>query len=277
VRERAKPRRNNKFRGHSRRSPRGWADVDDRRPLLADRKPPLHPLDATPYCAPFPPPPLPLFDSPQPITVPNPPPRVMQHPDVDEPDTMRQRSRTRFGLFPRRKLVPETRTLTPTCPVTSRSLFSPTGYPTPPFDPWCSNYDRNVLRDTFSHGTPTAWGRRRRIGGVGVASETRMIRAKEPEAERRALLSPRGTTGMVGILDGDIWKNETTRPETGRGSSSWIVHQSESQAVGRFRAEIRSRRPLRYSGADFVMEKSCYSILINNGGRARYDGENFKR
>lgn len=25
------------------------------------------------------------------------------------------------------------------------------------------------------------------------------------------------------------------------------------------------------------MEKSCYSILINNGGRARYGGENFKR
>lgn len=43
VRERAKPRRNNKFRGHSRRSPRGWADVDDRRPLLADRKPPSSP------------------------------------------------------------------------------------------------------------------------------------------------------------------------------------------------------------------------------------------
>lgn len=45
----------------------------------------------------------------------------------------------------------------------------------------------------------------------------------------------------------------------------------------RYRAEIRSRRSLRYSGADFVMEKSCYSILINNGGRARYGGENFKR
>lgn len=40
----------------------------------------------------------------------------MHHPDADGPDTMRQRSRTRFGLFPRRKLVPETGTLTPDVP-----------------------------------------------------------------------------------------------------------------------------------------------------------------
>lgn len=80
---------------------------------------------------------------------PHPPARAMRHPDVDGFDTMRQRSRTRFGLFPRRKLVPETGTLAPTCPVTSHSLFSGTGYPTPPFDPRCSNYDRSVLRDTI--------------------------------------------------------------------------------------------------------------------------------
>jgi len=68
----------------------------------------------TPYCAPFP---LDLLVSVVPIS------RAMHHPDVDGSDTMRQRSRTRFGLFPRRKLVPETGTLTPTCPVTSHSLF----------------------------------------------------------------------------------------------------------------------------------------------------------
>lgn len=39
--------------------------------------------------------------------------------------------------------------------------------------------------------------------------EESVIRAKEPE--RRALPSSHGTTGMVGILDGGIWKNETTR------------------------------------------------------------------
>jgi len=108
---RAKPWRNNKFRGHSCRSPREdeptstidglcWPTVSHH----------LSPTTATPYCAPFPPPP-------PPVHLQWPSPAWRGHPDGDEPDTMRQRSRARFGLFPWRKLVPETGTLTPTCTV----------------------------------------------------------------------------------------------------------------------------------------------------------------
>ena len=146
--------------------------------------------------------------------------------------------------------------------------LSGTSYPTPSFDPRCSNYNRSVLRDTIVYD---AWWRRGDAGGMWGIS-----RVKE-QASRGKLYRRRTQYYGYGWDFRRIFGKMRQRAPRPVGSSSWIVHQSGKPSVERFLAEIRFRRSLRYSGADFVMEKSCYSILINNGGRARYGGENFKR
>lgn len=85
-----------------------------------------------------------------------------------------------------------------------------------------------------------------------------------------------GIAGMVGIFREVFGKMRQWLRETGRIIFMNSVSVGKPSAVWSL-AKIRSRRSLRYSGADFIMEKSCYSILINNGGRARYGDENFKR
>lgn len=146
----------------------------------------------------------------------------------------------------------------------SHSLFSATGYPTLPFDPGRSNYDGSVLRDT------TVPRGRWRGEGCGARDESD-ARKREPREESFSVARRYG----YGWDFRGIFGKMRQRSETGRIVFMNCASVGKPSAE-RSRAEFRSRRSLRYSGADFVMEESCYSILINNGGRRAISRRKFQ-
>jgi len=216
------------------------------------------PYGATPYCAPFP---LPVSSSVVPIL-----PR----------DAPARRRRTWYNET---ALVDAFRAVSAaeTCPGNGDFNTDVPDYQSQPlFDDGLSNA---IIRSSvlelrqervtrYLDARSTTRGGDRRDEGEWYAEKNTSQRGKL--CRRRAVLRV-----WLGFSRG-IWKNETTLRDRLDRLHELCISRKEPSAM-RYRAEIRSRRSLRYSGADFVMEKSCYSILINNGGRARYGGENFKR